>query len=58
MWRINSMPEENLYSPLLPGTLINYAAFLICALAAAVHSKPWYLLYAYSKISSPVHYFF
>lgn len=52
------MPEENLYSPLLPGTLINYAAFLICALSVVVHLKPWYLLYVYSKNSSPVHYFF
>lgn len=52
------MPEENLYSPLLPGTLINYAAFLIRALSVVVHLKPWYLLYVYSKISSPVHYFF
>ena len=28
------MPEENLYSPLLPGTLINYAAFLLRALCS------------------------
>lgn len=45
------MPEENLYSPLLPGTLINYAAFLLRALSLVVHLKPCYLLYVYSKKS-------